>query len=79
MSSGYPTNVTKSNNRRAATSGHTLSEILSWSDDRLEAVHDYIQWLFPTGLPSGVNPAPPLVSAMLPVPAAQEPAAGGSG
>jgi cell division protease FtsH len=28
---------------------------------------------------TGLPPAPPLVSAMLPVPAAQEPAAGGSG
>lgn len=42
--------------------GRTLSEILSWSDERLEAVHDYIQWLFPTREPSGVNPLAPLVT-----------------
>ncbi len=42
--------------------GRTLAEIVSWNDDRLEAVHDYIQWLFPTRQPSGVNPAAPLVT-----------------
>ena len=42
--------------------GRTLSDILSWNDDRLEAVHDYIQWLFPTRQPSGVNPFAPLVT-----------------
>jgi hypothetical protein len=36
--------------------------MLSWPDDRLEAVHDYIQWLFPTRQPSGVNPDAPLVT-----------------
>jgi hypothetical protein len=43
-------------------SGRTLTEILSWSDDRLEAVHDYIQRVFPTRQPSGVNPDAPLVT-----------------
>jgi hypothetical protein len=42
--------------------GRTLDEILSWDDGRLEAVHDYIQWLFPTRQPSGVNPFAPLVT-----------------
>jgi hypothetical protein len=42
--------------------GRNLAEILSWDDERLEAVHDYIQWLFPTRQPSGVNPDAPLVS-----------------
>jgi hypothetical protein len=27
--------------------GHYLREIQQWPDDQLEAVHDYIQWLFP--------------------------------
>ena len=44
------------------TSGRTLDEILSWTDGRLESVHDYIQWLFPTRRPSGVNPLAPLVT-----------------
>jgi Opioid growth factor receptor (OGFr) conserved region len=40
----------------------TLEQLWSWSDDRLEAVHDYIQWMFPTVQPSGVNPFAPLVT-----------------
>lgn len=40
----------------------TLEELWSWSDERLEAVHDYIQWMFPTVQPSGVNPFAPLVT-----------------
>ena len=42
--------------------GRTLGEILAWDDDRLEMVHDYIQWVFPTRQPSGVNPFAPLVT-----------------
>jgi len=42
--------------------GRPLDDILAWSDERLEAVHDYIQWLFPTREPSGVNPVAPLVT-----------------
>jgi hypothetical protein len=36
-----------------------LQEIQRWSDDRLEAVHDFIQWLFPLAEPSPVNPSAP--------------------
>jgi hypothetical protein len=43
--------------------GRTLAEVLDWSDEALEAVHDYIQWVFPTARPSGVNPGAPLVGA----------------
>jgi opioid growth factor receptor-like protein len=43
--------------------GRTLREILGWNDSTLEAVHDYIQWVFPTRQPSGVNPSAPLVTA----------------
>lgn len=42
--------------------GRTLEQILAWDDQRLEAVHDYIQWLFPTVQPSGANPLAPLVT-----------------
>jgi hypothetical protein len=42
--------------------GRTLAEILAWSDERLERVHDYVQWVFPTRQPSGVNPFAPLVT-----------------
>jgi hypothetical protein len=42
--------------------GRTLDQVLAWDDERLEAVHDYVQWLFPTRQPSGVNPSAPLVT-----------------
>jgi hypothetical protein len=42
--------------------GRTLAGILAWDDARLEAVHDYIQWVFPAREPSGVNPLAPLVT-----------------
>ena len=41
--------------------GRTLEEILAWDDYHLEAVHDFIQWLFPLPEPSGVNPAAPIL------------------
>ena len=43
--------------------GRTLAGILGWDDEQLEAVHDYIQWVFPTRQPSGVNPFAALVTA----------------
>jgi hypothetical protein len=42
--------------------GRTLERIFAWPDEELEAVHDYIQWMFPTVAPSAVNPSAPLVS-----------------
>ncbi len=41
--------------------GRRLGDIRRWSDDRLEAVHDYIQWLFPLMEPSPVNPGAPVL------------------
>ena len=46
----------------ADDAGRTLAGILAWDDDRLEAVHDYIQWVFPTRQPSGFNPFAPLIT-----------------
>ncbi len=43
--------------------GRTLDEILSWSDGRFEAIHDFIQWLFPLPEPSRFNAAAPLLTA----------------
>ena len=43
--------------------GRTLAEILTWSDDRLEEVHDYIQWLFPLPERSAANPTAPTLDA----------------
>jgi hypothetical protein len=42
--------------------GRTLEEIWTWSDEELEQVHDYIQWVFPTSQASAVNPSAPLVT-----------------
>ncbi len=41
--------------------GRTLAEILLWDDQQLEAVHDFIQWLFPLPERSGANPSAPLL------------------
>jgi hypothetical protein len=43
--------------------GRTLAEIAAWDDDRLEAVHDFIQWLFPLPERSGANPGAPVLNA----------------
>ena len=41
--------------------GRFLREIQQWPDDRLESVHDFIQWLFPLPEPSPVNPLAPTI------------------
>lgn len=43
--------------------GRTLDEILGWPDSELEAVHDFIQWLFPLTERSGANPFAPVLDA----------------
>ena len=43
--------------------GRFLRDIRGWNDARLEAVHDYIQWLFPTQQRSRFNPNAPGVNA----------------
>ena len=45
------------------TRGRTLDDILAWDDEQLEAVHDYIQWLFPLDEPSRFNRDAPLLTA----------------
>jgi hypothetical protein len=42
--------------------GRRLEDILAWPDDDLEAVHDFIQWLFPLPEPSRFNPDAPLLT-----------------
>jgi len=42
--------------------GRRLDEILRWRDNMLEAVHDFIQWLFPLPEPSRFNPDAPLLT-----------------
>ncbi|MCI0457515.1 MAG: hypothetical protein L0Z62_11140 [Gemmataceae bacterium] len=41
--------------------GRRMAAIWGWDDD-LEAVHDFIQWLFPLPEPSNFNPDAPLLS-----------------
>jgi hypothetical protein len=42
--------------------GRRLDDVLAWNDDALEAVHDFIQWLFPLPEPSRFNPDAPLLT-----------------
>jgi hypothetical protein len=42
--------------------GRYLHDIQQWADDKLEAIHDYIQWLFPFPEASGFNLAAPILS-----------------
>lgn len=42
--------------------GRYLHEIQEWPDEQLEAVHDYIQWLFPLPERSGFNVAAPILN-----------------
>ena len=42
--------------------GRTREEIVGWDNDRLERVHDFIQWLFPLDKPSPVNPSAPVLT-----------------
>ena len=41
--------------------GRQLAAVQAWNDERLEAVHDYIQWLFPLPERSAFNPDAPLL------------------
>jgi hypothetical protein len=46
----------------ADAEGRSLTDIWAWGDDELEAVHDFIQWLFPLPEPSQFNPDAPLLT-----------------
>lgn len=41
--------------------GRTIEDIWAFDAERLESVHDYIQWLFPVAQPSKYNPDAPLL------------------
>jgi hypothetical protein len=45
------------------TSGRTLREIHEWDYNKLENIHDYIQWLFPLTEPSQYNLLAPVLDA----------------
>jgi hypothetical protein len=44
------------------SSGRTISEILDFTYQEQEAIHDYIQWLFPLREASAFNPHAPVLS-----------------
>jgi len=44
-------------------SGRMIDEVLSWDDEKLEYVHDYIQWLFPLQERSAFLLSAPLITA----------------
>lgn len=48
--------------RAPDSEGRYFDDILAWTDDDLESVHDYIQWLFPLPEPSMFNPRAPLLT-----------------
>jgi len=41
---------------------YSLKQIREFSDEDLEATHNYIQWIFPTNEPSEYNPEAPLLT-----------------
>ena len=45
--------------------GRMIDEILSWKDEQLEDVHDYIQWLFPLKERSAFTPFPSQIDRFL--------------
>src|SRR6516164_5949042 len=42
--------------------GRWLRDLWQWKDDDLEAVHNFIQWMFPLPEPSQFNPDVPLLT-----------------
>ena len=42
--------------------GRPVTEVLAFSDEQLEEVHDYIQWLFPLQTRSAARPDAPVLS-----------------
>jgi len=42
--------------------GRLVTDVLDFSDEQLEAVHDYIQWLFPLETRSGAQPDAPVLT-----------------
>lgn len=46
----------------ADAEGRTLAEIWAFTDERMEAIHDFIQWIFPLREASRFNPDAPLLT-----------------
>lgn len=43
--------------------GRTISDLLNFSFNQMESIHDYIQWMFPLNEPSMFNTDAPLLTA----------------
>ncbi len=44
------------------TEGRMFADLWAFSDDEMESIHDFIQWMFPLREPSRFNPDAPLVT-----------------
>jgi len=42
--------------------GRLVADVLGFSDEQLEDIHDYIQWLFPLATRSGAQPDAPVLT-----------------
>jgi hypothetical protein len=42
--------------------GRTIEDVLALSDNELESVHDYVQWLFPLPTRSAAQPSAPILT-----------------
>lgn len=42
--------------------GRSVEDVLAFSDERLEEIHDYIQWLFPLPTRSAAQPGAPVLT-----------------
>jgi hypothetical protein len=60
--------------QRPDSAGRLIVDLWSWDHEALEDVHDYIQWLFPLGSRSGVNPSAPLIGPQTITAFAEDPA-----
>jgi hypothetical protein len=43
--------------------GRKILDIVGWDDERLELVHNYIQWVFPLDVDSKAHPGSPILNA----------------
>lgn len=44
--------------------GRLITDVLDYSDERLDSIHDYIQWLFPLPTRSAAQPHSPTLTAL---------------
>lgn len=47
---------------RPNVSGYVFTYVMSWDNEDLEDIHDWVQWVFPTDEPSRFNPDAPVLT-----------------